>query len=137
MKNVPATRFKKVEIEPFTRDEASHMLKACTYSKEADTTYWRRFVMRPATANRDQAVILTLLDARVCELQNFVLVESVTLTRSVGNWKFGTVFKVGQKMRRVGWFMVLPMAALLSESHHSVERKSLGQDMGVIGSDGS
>ena len=65
MKNVPAPRFQKVEIEPFTREEVSHMLKACTYSKEADTTYRRQFVMRRPTANRDQAVILTLLDSCV------------------------------------------------------------------------
>ena len=38
MKNVPAPRFQKVEIEPFTREEVSRMLKACVYSKEADTT---------------------------------------------------------------------------------------------------
>ena len=36
MKNVPAPRFQKVEIEPFTREEVSRMLRACTYSKEAD-----------------------------------------------------------------------------------------------------
>ena len=65
MKNVPAPRFQKVEIEPFTREEVSRMLKACTYSKEADTTYRRQFVMRRPTANRDQAVILTLLDSCV------------------------------------------------------------------------
>jgi integrase/recombinase XerD len=38
MKNVPPPRFQKVEIEPFTREEVSRMLKACTYSKEADTS---------------------------------------------------------------------------------------------------
>jgi hypothetical protein len=35
MKNVPAPRFQKVEIEPFTREEVSRVLKACTYSNEA------------------------------------------------------------------------------------------------------
>lgn len=65
MKNVPAPRFQKVESEPFTREEVSRMLKACTYSKEADTTYRRQFVMRRPTANRDQAIILTLLDSCV------------------------------------------------------------------------
>jgi integrase/recombinase XerD len=65
MQNVPAPRFQKVEIEPFAREEVSRMLKACTYSKQADTTYRRQFVMRRPTANRDQAVILTLLDSCV------------------------------------------------------------------------
>lgn len=65
MKNVPAPRFQKVEVEPFTREEVSRMLKACAYSKEADTTFRRQFVMRRPTANRDQALILTLLDSCV------------------------------------------------------------------------
>jgi hypothetical protein len=41
------------------------MLKACTYSKEADTRYRGQFVMCRPTANRDQAVSLTLLDSYV------------------------------------------------------------------------
>jgi integrase/recombinase XerD len=41
------------------------MVKACVYSREADTTYGRQFVMRRATANRDQAAIFTLLDSSV------------------------------------------------------------------------
>jgi integrase len=65
MKNVPALRFQKVEIEPFTREEVSRMLKAYTHSREADTTYRRQFVMRRPTANHDQAMILTLLDSCV------------------------------------------------------------------------
>ena len=64
-KNVPAPRFQKVEIEPFIREEVSGMLKACTYSKEAETTYRRQFGMCRSTANRDQAIILTLLDSCV------------------------------------------------------------------------
>ena len=65
MKQVPAPRFQKVEIEPFTREEVARMLKACTYSREAATSFRRQFVMRRPTANRDQAVILTLLDSCV------------------------------------------------------------------------
>ena len=73
MKNVPAPRFQKVEIEPFTREEVARMLKACTYSREADTLFRRQFVMRRPTANRDQAVILTFGKAvdlihRVCDI---------------------------------------------------------------------
>jgi len=40
MKQVPAPRFQKVEIEPFTREEVARMLKACTYSREADTSFF-------------------------------------------------------------------------------------------------
>jgi len=43
MKNVPAPRFQKVEIEPFTREEVARMVKACVYSRVADTTYRRQF----------------------------------------------------------------------------------------------
>jgi len=100
MKYVPATRFQKVDVEPFTREEVARMLKACTYSREADTSYRRQFVMRGPTANRDQAVILTLLDS--CVSQNFVPVLSVILMRSAGNWKFVTVSYVAQKVGRVG-----------------------------------
>jgi integrase/recombinase XerD len=65
MKNVPSPRFQKVEIELFTRGEVTHMVKACVYSNEADTSYRRQFVMRRPTSNRDQAVILTLLDSGI------------------------------------------------------------------------
>jgi len=65
MKNVPAPRFQKVVVEPFTREEIARMLKACIYSREADTLARRRFVMRRPTANRDQAILLTLLDSGV------------------------------------------------------------------------
>jgi len=65
MKNVPAPRFQKVVVEPFTREEIARMLTACIYSREADTLTRRKFVMRRPTANRDQAILLTLLDSGV------------------------------------------------------------------------
>ena len=65
MKSVPAPRFQKAEVEPFTREEITRMLKACIYAREADTLARRRFVMRRPTANRDQAVLLTLLDSGI------------------------------------------------------------------------
>jgi integrase/recombinase XerD len=40
-------------------------LKACTYSREAETFMRRKFAMRRPTANRDQAIILTLLDSGI------------------------------------------------------------------------
>lgn len=65
MKDIPAPRFQKAPVEPFTQDQVLRMLKACTYSREADTTDRRRFVMHRPTANRDQAIILTLVDTGV------------------------------------------------------------------------
>jgi integrase/recombinase XerD len=65
MKSVPVPRFQKVDVEPFTQEEIERMLKVCTYSREADTFMRRKFAMRRPTANRDQAIILTLLDSGI------------------------------------------------------------------------
>ena len=65
MKSVPVPRFQKVDVEPFTQDEIERMLKACTYSREAETFIRRKFAMRRPTANRDQAVLLTLVDSGI------------------------------------------------------------------------
>jgi integrase/recombinase XerD len=62
MKNVPAPRFAKAEVEPFEKEDIRAMLKACEFKREAQTDYRRRFTMRRATALRDQAIILVLLD---------------------------------------------------------------------------
>lgn len=65
MKTIPAPRFQTVEVEPFTREEIVRMLRACIYSREEDTQYRRQFVMRRPTANRDQAILLTLFDSGI------------------------------------------------------------------------
>lgn len=65
MKSVPIPRFQKVDVEPFTQEEIESMLKACTYSREAETFMRRKFAMRRPTANRDQAILLTLLDSGI------------------------------------------------------------------------
>jgi integrase/recombinase XerD len=38
------------------------MLKACVYSREANTNQRHKFVMRRPTANRDRSILLVLLD---------------------------------------------------------------------------
>jgi integrase/recombinase XerD len=63
MRNVPPPRFQTAPVSSFTEDEVRRMLKACINTKEADTNQRRRFVMRRPTANRDQAIILVLLDS--------------------------------------------------------------------------
>jgi len=62
MKAVPAPRFEQAPVEPFTQQDIEALLKACEFCKEAKTTERRRFTMRRATAKRDRAIILTLLD---------------------------------------------------------------------------
>ncbi len=49
-------------VEPFTREDVEALLKACTISKEARPTDRRKFVMRPYEADRNQAIILALMD---------------------------------------------------------------------------
>jgi len=65
MKTIPAPRFQAVEVEPFTREEIIRMLRACIYSREEHPQYRRQFVMRRPTANRDQAILLTLFDSGI------------------------------------------------------------------------
>jgi integrase/recombinase XerD len=65
MKGVPPPRFQKVPVATFTQEDVRAMLKACLYSREADTNMRRRFAMRRPTAKRDQAIVLVLLDSGV------------------------------------------------------------------------
>ncbi len=74
MKDVPAPRTKMVAIEPLTQDEVQRMLKVCVYSREVKPGNRKGFVMRLPNANRDQAIILTLVDTglramELCKLQ--------------------------------------------------------------------
>jgi integrase/recombinase XerD len=62
MQHVPAPKYQKAPIEPFTQIEVKLMLKACLYSKQAETQKRSPFFMRRPTASRDQAIILMLLD---------------------------------------------------------------------------
>jgi integrase/recombinase XerD len=65
MKNVPAPKYKMPDVEPFIQEEIECMLKACTYSREANTFIRKKYAMLRPTANRDQAIILTLLDSGI------------------------------------------------------------------------
>ena len=62
MKDIPAPKFEEAPVEPFTKEQIEALLKASESCKEAQTTDRRKFTMRRATARRDQAIILTLLD---------------------------------------------------------------------------
>lgn len=62
MKAVPAPHFEKPPIEAFSKEDIEHLLKASEFCKEAQTETRRKFTMRRATARRDRAIILTLLD---------------------------------------------------------------------------
>jgi integrase/recombinase XerD len=62
MKAIAAPHFEKAPVEPFSKDDVDALLKACEFSREANTIERRRFRMRRVTANRDRAIILFLLD---------------------------------------------------------------------------
>ena len=62
MKKVPAPRFVKAPIEPYTRAEIQALIKVCTHSRHAKTRARKSFAMRRRTVTRDKAIILTLLD---------------------------------------------------------------------------
>jgi integrase/recombinase XerD len=62
IKDIPAPKFEEAPVEPFTKEQIEALLKACETCQEAQTTDRRKFTMRRATAKRDQAIILTLLD---------------------------------------------------------------------------
>ena len=59
---ITAPKFQKSPVETFTKEEIEKILKACLYSREAQTEERHKFVMRRPSANRDQAIVLTLVD---------------------------------------------------------------------------
>ena len=62
MLGVVAPKFEDVPVEPFKREDIEQLLKAADYMREAKTVQRRSFTMRRATAKRDRAIILFLLD---------------------------------------------------------------------------
>lgn len=62
MPNVPAPKFEDAPVEPFSKEEIEKLLKACDYSREAETDRRRKFTMQRVTAHRDRALMLVLLD---------------------------------------------------------------------------
>jgi len=62
MDGIPAPRFQQAPVKAFTKAEVELMLKACAYTREADTTFRRSYTYHRPTARRDRAIILILLD---------------------------------------------------------------------------
>lgn len=61
-KEIKAPKFQKHPVETFIKEDIEKILKACVYSREAQTEERKKFVMRRPSANRDQAIVLMLLD---------------------------------------------------------------------------
>ena len=60
---ITAPKFQTHPIETFTKEDVEKIIKARVYSRESQTEVRKKFVMRRPSANRDQAIVLTLLDS--------------------------------------------------------------------------
>jgi integrase/recombinase XerD len=63
MKQVSKPRYEPKPFQPYTREEVEALLKACEKSKDVITRNRRRFAMRTPLAERNQALVLVLLDS--------------------------------------------------------------------------
>lgn len=74
-KEISAPKFQKHPVETFSKEEVERILKACVYSRESKTEERKKFVMRRPSANRDQAIVLMLLDTglRATELCSLII----------------------------------------------------------------
>lgn len=59
---ITAPKFQKYPVETFNKEDIEKILKACIYSREAQTEERKKFVMRRPSAYRDQAIVLMLVD---------------------------------------------------------------------------
>ena len=74
-KEITPPKFPQHVIQTFSKEDIEKLIKACLYSREAQTNDRRTYVMRRPSANRDQAIILTLLDTglRATELYSLTI----------------------------------------------------------------
>jgi integrase/recombinase XerD len=117
MKGVAAPKLEEKPFEPYTEEEVETLLKACDYCQEARTQDRRKFAMRRPTANRDRALIVTLLDTelRASELCALTIGDVNQKTGRVevkhgvqggtkgGKGRKGRVVYLGKSARRTLW----------------------------------
>lgn len=89
-KEINPPKFPQHVIQTFSKEDIEKLIKACIYSREAQTEQRHKFVMRRPSANRDQAIVLTLLDTglRATELCSLT-VEDVDLKTGKVNVRHG------------------------------------------------
>lgn len=89
-KEITPPKFPQHVIQTFSKEDIEKLIKACIYSREAQTEQRHKFVMRRPSANRDQAIVLTLLDTglRATELCSLT-VEDVDLKTGKVNVRHG------------------------------------------------
>lgn len=111
---IRAPRVKIPPIEPLTREEVERLLRVCLVTSEAKTELRKKFSMRKPTANRDQSILLVLLDTglRATELCSLIVNDldlktgKVTVRHGVGGGAKGgkgrTVY-MGKVARKAVW----------------------------------
>jgi integrase/recombinase XerD len=111
---IAAPKFQTHPVETFTKEDVEKILKACVFSRESQTEERKKFVMRRPSANRDQAIVLMLLDTglRATELCSLTINDvdlktgKVTIRHGViGGAKGGkgrTVY-LGKVARKAVW----------------------------------
>ena len=89
-KEITPPKFPQHVIQTFSKEDIEKLIKSCVYSREAQTEVRHKFVMRRPSANRDQAILLTLLDTglRASELCSLT-VEDVDLKTGKVNIRHG------------------------------------------------
>jgi integrase/recombinase XerD len=152
MDHFPTPRYTSPEIIPFTKEEVEKLLKACDLCDEAQTDRRRKFTMRRATAHRDRAIILMLLDTglRASELCSLHVEDvdlksgKISVWHGVGGGAKGgkgwTVF-LGKTARKALWRYLVdredgdfPAAPLLTnKSERSLNKDALRQVINALG----
>jgi integrase/recombinase XerD len=114
MKSVPAPKFERAPVEPFNKEQLEALLKVTEFKSEAKTETRKKFATRRATAKRDRAIILFLLDtglraSEICALtigdidQNLgrVLIKHGVAGRAKGGK--GRIVFLGKATRSALW----------------------------------
>jgi len=111
-KTLARPRYHPKVIQPFTKEDIVSLFKASQYTKRASTNKRRDFVMKRSTADRDCAIMLTLLDTglRVSELArlevNNVNLESgevYIVPYGSGQKTKSRIVYLGKKTRKILW----------------------------------
>lgn len=113
-KEISAPKFQKHPVQTFTKEELERIMKACLYARESQTEVRKKFIIRRPSANRDQAIVLVLLDTglRATELCSLTINDvdlktgKVTVRHGVGGGAKGgkgrTVY-LGKVARKTVW----------------------------------
>lgn len=110
-------KYKPKEIMPFSSNEVKAILKACTYTRTAQTTNRKAFQMVRSTHNRDRAIVLLLLDTglRVSECARLTVGNVNTSTGEIFVDAFGTGQKTKSRHVYVGKQTLKALWRYLSE----------------------